>query len=140
MRTTRQLLEELPERLAPVFRRYPDVLAVYLFGSAAAGRMRPDSDIDLAVVPRTPALRRRKLDLLADLVKAGFCNVDLVFLDTDDVVLKHEAVRLNRVVYQTDDFDRGEMFARVLGEYQDFLPHLKVQREAYKRRALRGQD
>jgi hypothetical protein len=74
------------------------------------------------------------------LARAGFCDVDLVFLDVRDVVLRHEAVRLNCVIYQADDFDRGEMYSRVVREYLDFLPYLKVQREAYKRRILSGQN
>ena len=127
------------EELVNVFRAYPDVQAVYLFGSRAAGRAGAESDLDLAIVPRNSALRGRRLDLLADLAAHGFCNVDMVFLDTRDVVLRYEAVRLNQLVYQADDFDRGAMYSRVVREYLDFLPYLEVQREAYKRRILSGQ-
>ena len=128
-----------PEELTNVFRAHPDVQAVYLFGSRAIGRADAESDLDLAVVPRSGALRGRRLDLLADLAAHGFCNVDMVFLDTRDVVLRYEAVRLNQLVYQADDFDRGAMYSRVVREYLDFLPYLEVQREAYKRRILSGQ-
>ena len=124
--------------LADVFRSYDDVRAVYLFGSAASGNTRPDSDIDLAVVPRTGACRDRRLDMLADLVRAGFDDVDLVFLDTHDVVLKHEAVRQNRLVNAADDFDRGAYYSKVVRMYLDFQPYLERQREAYKRRILDG--
>jgi hypothetical protein len=125
--------------LAEIFRMYPDVQAVYLFGSLAAGNVHGESDLDLAVVPRRSSIRAKKLDILADLARSGFCNVDLVFLDTDDIVLKFEAVRQNRLVYEAEDFDRGAMYSRVVRQYLDFLPYLKVQREAYKRRLLRGQ-
>lgn len=124
--------------LGEVFRKYPEIWAVYLFGSAAEGRMHGESDIDLAIVPRSPDARARRLDILTDLARLGFCNVDLVFLDTDDIVLKYEAVRLNRIVYQTDDFDPGEMYSRVVRQYLDFLPYLEVQRRAYKERILHG--
>lgn len=126
------------EHLARIFREYPEILAVYLFGSAAEGQMHRESDLDLAIVPRTPAARARRLDILADLARVGFCNVDLIFLDTDDIVLKYEAVRLNRVIYQTADFDPGEIYSRIVRQYLDFLPYLRVQREAYKRRILDG--
>lgn len=127
------------EALKEVFRHYPDVEAVYMFGSAARGRMREDSDLDLAVVPRTGACRERRLEMLADLVRAGFDDVDLVFLDTDDLVLKYEAVRQNRVVYQTEGFSRGEMYSHAVRRYLDFQPYLNVQRKAYKRRILNGE-
>ena len=128
------------ELLAGVWRQYPEIQAVYLFGSLAADRACPGSDIDLAIVPRSTAARGRKLDLLADLAQAGYCDVDLVFLDTDDIVLKYEAVRQNRLLYSTPDFDRGALYSLIVRQYLDFLPYLDVQRAAYKRRILRGQS
>jgi len=132
---------ELPDLqvLSELFRKYPDVQAVYLFGSFAAGSVHAESDLDLAGIPRHSSIRARKLDILADLARCGFCNVDLVFLDTDDIVLKYEAVRQNRLVYQAEDFDRGAMYSRIVRQYLDFIPYLNVQREAYKRRILLGQ-
>ncbi len=126
--------------LSKVFENYPDIQAVYLFGSRATGTARATSDLDLAVVPRHPTVRNQRLDLLADLAKHGFCNVDLVFLDTEDITLKYEAVRQNNVVYRTEDFDRGAFYSRIIRQYLDFLPYLNVQREAYKRRILNGQS
>ena len=127
------------ELFAAVFRNYPDVRAVYLFGSRAEGRAGQESDFDLALVVSSEAARASRLDILADLARHGLCNVDLVFLDHGDLVLNYEAVRLNQVVYQTDDFDRGEMYSRVVRQYLDLLPYLQVQREAYKRRILDGE-
>jgi len=128
------------ERLQAVFGAYPEIQAVFLFGSQASGAVHAESDLDLAVVPRSSAARDFRLDILADLTRQGFDNVDLVFLDSDDIVLRHQAVRLNRLVYQVRDFDRGAFYSRVIREYLDFLPYLEVQREAYKRRLLRGQS
>jgi len=127
------------ERLAQVFTHHPEVTAVYLFGSYAEGLQRPDSDIDLAILPATPDARKHKLDVLADLVEAGFENVDLVYLDSKDIVLKHQAVRLNNVIYHTPAFNRGATYSRIVREYLDFLPCLKVQRQAFKRRLQNAQ-
>ena len=41
---------------------------------------------------------------------------------------------------EAEDFDRGAMYSRVVRQYLDFIPYLGVQREAYKRRLLRGQE
>ena len=128
------------EALAQVFRQYPDIQAVYLFGSHATGNVYRESDVDLGVVPGSPAVREKRLDILADLVRAGFYRVDLVFLDTGDLVLKYEAVRHNFLVYQADNFDRGTMYSKVVRQYLDFRPYLKVQRAAYKRRELGDSD
>jgi len=127
------------EALNTVFRRYPGVRAVYLFGSHAAGTVRADSDLDLAIVPRDASVREQKLDILTDLIRQGIDRVDLVFLDTDDLVLQYEAVRHNHVVYQTPDFEPGTMYSYVIRRYLDFLPYLERQREAYKQRLLHDQ-
>lgn len=122
--------------LPAIFKKYPGIQAVYIFGSTADGQIHAESDLDLAVWPRDSSVRSKKLDILADLARAGFCNVDLVFLDTTDIVLKFEAVRKNRPIYCTADFPASEVFSLILRQYFDFLPYLEVQRREYKRRVL----
>lgn len=126
--------------LKQVFVKYPDIQAVYLFGSQAEGSMREESDLDLAILPKSSKIHKRKLDILTDLAKHGFCRVDLVFLDTDDIVLKYEAIRRNKLIYQKDEYNKGIYHSLILRQYFDFYPYLKVQREALKRRILSGQS
>ena len=127
------------ERLKTVFAQFPQIQAVYLFGSLASGRGQSESDLDLAVVSGHARSSSEKLDILARLAQEGFCNVDLVFLPKDDIVLQFEAVRMNRVVYRRSDFDCAAFYSLVIRRYLDFLPYLKVQRQAYKERILHGQ-
>jgi predicted nucleotidyltransferase len=133
-------MEEIDSRFSDIFCKYPEIQAVYLFGSSATGKKHLESDLDLAVVPRSPQARSQKLDILTDLARLGFDNVDLIFLDTNDIVLRYEAVKYNRLIYQVEDFDRGTLYSTVVRQYLDFLPFLKVQRDAYKRRILNGQQ
>ncbi len=127
--------------LPDIFKKYSGIQAVYLFGSAAAGKTHAESDLDLAIVPDDSSLRSERLELLTELARRGFSNVDLVFLDTNDVVLKFEAVHRNHLLYCKSDFDASNFFSLTLRQYFDFLPYLKIQREAYKRRVLYdGQD
>lgn len=124
------------DRIEKVFQKYPDIQAVYLFGSTASGKTHAESDLDLAILPRKSSLRHQKLDILADLAREGFSDVDLVFLDTKDVIVKFESVRQNRLLYCDENFDASAFFSLVLRQYFDFAPYLKIQREAYKRRVL----
>lgn len=124
------------DQIPVVFRRYPSVQAVYLFGSFAAGTARPESDLDLAIVPRDASARAQALEIMADLTRLVHDRVDLVFLDSRDVLLRFEAVRHNRLVYHTPDFDAGSYASRIVREYWDFLPYLQVQRQAMKDRIL----
>lgn len=122
--------------LPKIFKKYPDIQAVYLFGSAAGGKIHAESDIDLGIVPRSSSLHSKKLDILADLTRHGFNNADVVFLDTLDIVVRFEAVRQNRLVYRAHGFDAGAFFSLTLRQYFDFVPYLNVQRKAYKQRIL----
>ena len=118
--------------LGEVFRRYPSIRAVYLFGSAASGHARPDSDIDLAIIATDVSAKKAKLDILAELASRGYCNVDLVFIDDNDLVLAYEAVRQNKVIYAADDFDRGATYSNIVRKYLDFAFFLRAQRRVYK--------
>lgn len=124
--------------LKKVFKKYPEIEAVYLFGSAATGKLHRESDMDLAIYPDTPKLRGKKLDILTELARLGFCNVDLVFMANNDIVLQYEAVRQNIVVYQVPGFDRGTTYSKIIRQYLDFYPYLTEQRNAYKKRILGG--
>lgn len=125
--------------LTEVFRQFPKIRAVYIFGSAATGKHRPDSDLDLAVLAGDESFPTRKLDVLTELTRQGFDNIDLVFLNTADTVTQYEAVRLNKLIYSTADFDRGYYYSKIVRLYLDLLPYLEVQRKAYKERMLSGQ-
>lgn len=124
--------------LEKVFEKYPQIQAVYLFGSAVSGNLHEESDIDLAIFPGIKTLREQKLSILTDLAREGFGNVDLVFINNDDIVLQYEAVRQNVIVYQTPPFDKGATYSKTVRQYLDFYPYLTVQRKAYKKRILNG--
>ena len=125
------------KNLTEIFKKFPFIKAVYLFGSVAAGKERENSDLDLGIIPGSPDIHKQRLDILYELAKAGFSEVDLVFLDTDDIVLKYEVIRQNQLIYQTDDFDRGSTYSLIIRQYLDFLPYLETQRQAYKKRILK---
>ncbi|RME85738.1 MAG: nucleotidyltransferase domain-containing protein [Caldilineae bacterium] len=133
-------MDDIDPRLTAIFARYPAILAVYLFGSRATGKTHAHSDLDLAVVPRPGYPPDLRLKLMNDLVREGFDYIDLLILDTDDLVLRYEVIKHNRVIYQAADFDRGTLYSNVVRQYLDFLPYLEVQRRAYKRRILGGQQ
>jgi predicted nucleotidyltransferase len=128
------------ERLRAVFAAYGDVAGVWLFGSHARGTATARSDLDLAVDPAEgtgEGARKRKLDMLTDLVAAGFEDVDLVILDTDDPVLRFEAIGPNVLVYAAPRYDPAEAFVQALRQYDDTAPLRARSRAAYYERLLR---
>jgi uncharacterized protein len=132
--------EDDRQRLRAVFASYPEVAGVWLFGSHAQGTSNARSDVDLAVDPDSGAgsgARSRKLDMLADLVDAGFERVDLVILDTDDPVLRFQAIAPNVLVYAAPDYDPAEAFVAALRQFDDTAPLRARYRAAYYERLLR---
>jgi predicted nucleotidyltransferase len=134
------MTEDDLERLRTVFAAYGEVAGVWLFGSHARGTASARSDVDLAVDPARgtgEAARKRKLDMLTDLVGAGFENVDLVILDTDDPVLRFEAIGPNVIVHAAPGYDPAEAFVQALRQYDDTAPLRARSRAAYYERLLR---
>ncbi|MEW6751428.1 MAG: nucleotidyltransferase domain-containing protein [Candidatus Latescibacterota bacterium] len=126
------------QRLGEILGSFTGVGAVYLFGSAAEDRERPNSDVDVAVVPHDAAVRARRVEMLTELARAGFDRVDLVCLDGTDAVLRFHAVRRNRLLFRAPGFDHPGYFARALREYFDLEPLLRARHAAYRRRVLGG--
>lgn len=126
MRSNKTLKALELQKLVGVFKRYPQIQAVYMFCSQASGRTGPGSDSDLAIIPADPSLKEKKLDILAELARPGYCNVDLVFLDEDDLVLAYETIRKNWLIYAGPGFDRGATYSRIIRKYLDFQPYLRV--------------
>lgn len=124
------------KKLNSVFKKYPEIKAVYLFGSRATNKVHLESDLDLAIITDKPDFKKKKLRILSDLIKAGYENVDLVIPDNTNIVLLHEIVKHNHCIYAVPNFDTNSFFAKVVGQYLDFLPYLKVHIDYYKKRNL----
>jgi len=123
------------EQLRRFFARHSAIAAVYLFGSEAAGTASEGSDVDLAVVPMGNMSPPNKLDLLTELARLGVDDVDLVYLNEVDPIVRYEAVRPNDVVYRHPEFDHGSYVSRVVRHYLDLQPILQQQRDAYRKQA-----
>jgi predicted nucleotidyltransferase len=96
-----------PSQLAAIIahlRGQAHVAAAYLLGSAATGRLRPDSDVDIAVLPvrRDELLLAERLSLTAELGRMVGREVDLGVLTTRDLVYAKEAVTRGRLVFDRD--------------------------------------
>ncbi|WP_298272092.1 nucleotidyltransferase domain-containing protein [Geobacter sp.] len=119
-------MEHLQTELAPIFDKYhEEIVAAYLFGSAAKGQRSPSSDIDIAVL-----MRKRdnisgatlKFRLYADLCRKLKRNdIDLVLLDlSGNLILNDEIIRHGKVLYVTDQDAQEEFELKVLHRCTDF--------------------
>lgn len=104
--------------------RYPEVMALYLFGSRARGRERPDSDVDLAVLFKPGSdWWETRLDLSADLSARFGKPVDLVVLG-EDLDLSFRILKEGRRLYERQRDAVRSREAVVASMYYDFAPFL----------------
>jgi predicted nucleotidyltransferase len=90
---------------------------VYLFGSAAVGRARPDSDLDLAILPMHPVSPSQLMEVRLQLEEALGCDVDLVDLARSSTVLRKEVLSGGRLLYESSPARRAEFEMYALSDY-----------------------
>ena len=102
---TQSLIRRLTDRLQLEF---PDVQAIYVYGSVASGTERADSDVDIGLL--LPPSRAKELGSLAlssakiDLESVAGREVDLVNLRRTSIVLQKEAIANGARVYTGDQY------------------------------------
>jgi len=130
--------DELIERLKAALAVRENVIVAYLFGSAARGQMRPDSDVDVGVLTSGPhgdapnrlTLASMQPGLQADLQEAARRPVDLVVLNHASPDLIHRVLRDGQLLVERDRSARIQFEVRARNEYFDVLPFLNRYREA----------
>lgn len=122
------------EMILPIFENDPRFLALYLLGSAVSGRMRPDSDVDLAVLlepgHELPALERAELAALAALELRR--DVDLGELGSRNLVYAREAILKGRRLWARQAGRADLRAAILLGMYARFNVERREVTNAYR--------
>ena len=125
----RELAQGTVERLAALLAEEDDVEAGALFGSAAAGRLGPESDVDVYVRLRRGAswpgaTVRRVEEALAAVVRR---DVHLVLEDEDDtsVILRREVARTGTLLWEARPGAWTALKAAAMVAYADLEPWMR---------------
>ncbi|HLQ38056.1 MAG TPA: nucleotidyltransferase domain-containing protein [Planctomycetota bacterium] len=115
------------DRLRPILARQPRIAVAWLFGSAARNEMRPDSDVDVAVVFARGTQRRERDQVLADLatrLEAATVPhpLDVVALEDQGHVFVHRAPKDGKRIVVNDEERRVDFESDALVWYLDFKP------------------
>jgi predicted nucleotidyltransferase len=134
-------LEQRIVALAGAWEADPDLAAVYLFGSRAAGAAGPRSDVDLAVVLRgdldASARWRKRLDLIGDAcARLGTDAVDVVVLEDAPALLGHRVLARGRLLCERDPRRRVHVTEGIMRQYLDEA-HLRAVLDAGLARRVR---
>ena len=131
-------LPSLVEKLSA----FPEVTAIYLFGSFARGNPRKMSDVDIAVFTSGGSGKKgppRHLDYIVAASKAlGTDRLDLVILDSAPLALRHTVFRDGRLLLLRDQEALARFREDSLRQYLDMVPLRARYREAYFRRVREG--
>jgi len=140
----------LAERLARFFAERTEVVAAYLFGSAARGEVGPLADVDVAVlidegVAAPPGVegRSRLVSLQIDLAGqlpalAGGRRVDVVILNTAPVHIAFPAVTEGILLQGLESRQRVLFEVDLLRRHTDYRPVLEKYGHALARRIEEG--
>jgi len=108
--------------ISAVLKHYPDVQAVYLFGSYVANDAWPDSDVDIALLlPHETSQACGCLlmsELCIELESSLGREVDLINLRRVSTVLQKEVIMSDGRICQADEYAADEFEMLTLSYYQ----------------------
>jgi predicted nucleotidyltransferase len=96
--------ETLKQMRATLLHHLPDAIALYRFGSWGTVYQRPDSDIDLAVLPSVRLAPLQRWELGQALARVLYRDVDLVDLRAASTVLRAQVIAYGERLYCGDPF------------------------------------
>lgn len=115
-------IEARIETLGAALEGCPHVVFAYLFGSAATGRLRPLSDVDVAIYldDRVDPVEARQ-EVVGVLTRhLGTDEVDLVVLNRAPTALVGRILASRRVILDRDPFRRHRFESLALRTFLDF--------------------
>lgn len=138
MRMGQTASTELIDRLRQALQSGLKLRLALLFGSFARGTARPDSDVDIAILPMDADLSlSEELALQASLSSIARREVDLVRLDRCYPLLRWRVAKEGIVVLANAPADETRFRARAGIEHAEFEPMVRKAGESFRRRLAR---
>lgn len=114
-------MDTLADLLRPYFVANTTIVAALVFGSGAAGRLRADSDLDLALLfaPERAPDDSDVLQIRADLEQVARRDVDLIVLNSASPIVAYQAVRKGQPLFCRDRGSYERFVVRLISAYAD---------------------
>ena len=111
--------KEVPKKRIVSFltKRFPNLIAIYLFGSSVQGTPGLESDIDLAILPVQPLNPLERWNLAQDLANLLKREVDLVDLRKASTVMRMQVISSGQYLYESNRQERDRFEDYVFSSY-----------------------
>lgn len=116
----------VPGTLKAFFEGLQGVALAFLFGSLATGRSHRESDVDIGVLFKSPALIHERQDIREQLSDVLSREVDLVPLNNASPVLKMQVLKHGVLVYAADRKFLHDFFVDTVNQYDDLKRVRKI--------------
>lgn len=114
-------LDEILRSLKKFLEKDPNILFALVFGSAAEGKLRNDSDIDVAVYIKKLLNPLEYLKLATELSEMIKREIHLVVLNEASPLLRHQIMKNNKILF-IKDFDTYANFReKTMTDYDEYL-------------------
>ncbi len=111
----------IDDQIRGVFKDFPKVKLVILFGSVATSSAHTQSDLDVAVLARQPLLVEEKMRIIEALALEIGRPVDLIDLFATPEPITGQVIKHGRLVLGGNS-EFAELLSRHLVEMVDFVP------------------
>lgn len=127
----RQLPEALVKKIREFFTDYPQVAAVYLFGSYGTEYQLPSSDLDLGIVFVEDPVWKEVLEIDAELASLLHTDsIDLVNLNQAPLDLQYRVLREGVLLLEKDYLVNSNFIEKVTKYYWDYsISHRKFMQD-----------
>lgn len=132
------ILDKIP-KLINALQKWDDVIALFFFGSLATGKLKPLSDLDMALLLNghmsKDKLFSRELDLIGLISgELGTEEIDLIILNTAPLRFAYQIFRSGKKIFVKDQKKLADFQEEVIKKYIDF----KYYREQFDQEFLKG--
>lgn len=131
-------LEAISRKLSASLARRSEIRVTLLFGSAARGRLRSSSDVDVAVASDHPLTLEARIDLANSLAIELGREVDIIDLKAVSGTILREALTKGHIIKKADPELLAELMRKLWYSQADMMPYVQRILTERRRRFLDG--
>jgi len=142
LREGRKLPPDVTDRIPGLINRLSkdrDIVALFSFGSLAAGDLKPLSDLDFGILVSPTLDRKQRFDKHLELL--GLLNeqfesdeIDLVLMNDAPVRFSHNIIKSGKLLFCSDSGALGDFIEKTVKVYLDF----RYFRDEFDKEFLKG--